>query len=434
MRVQKPREIAASILLHRERGAGYVEDLLARKLEQPRLSPVDRALAQELAYGVVRSQATLDWLINRKTSGRVQKVILQVLLRLGLYQMFWLDRIPDHAAVNETVLLVRHFGCGAQAGFVNAVLRAYGREKDATRQLLATLKVEDPALGYSHPAWLVERWTKQWGSAATTKLMEWNNSAPTTYARVNTLRASPSDLLERWREEGVDYDFGRWDWVPENLVFQLKSHPPLALLPSFRKGWFYLQDPSTLLAVCLLNPQPGDTVLDCCAAPGGKTSFIAQQMGNQGTILAEDSSLPRLDLLAENCVRLGVTCVKAIKIDPVSLPTSRPSEFSKVLVDAPCSNTGVLRRRVDLRWRIQPEELSRLQGRQLALLREAAVRLKASGVLVYSTCSLEAEENRAVVAAFLQEHPQFSLKAERELLPWVDGVDGAYVARLVKQA
>ncbi len=465
---KNPRQIAVRLLQQRRADGGFTEDLLENALAGARLSPRDRGLCQEILYGIVRWQATLDWLIARKTGGRNQKPALQSLLRLGLYQIFWLDRIPGHAAVNGTVELARQNGFGAQAGFVNAVLRGYLREAGATKKLLADLKISQPALGWSHPEWLVARWEQRWGPERTAQLLAWNNTPPKTFARVNILKIwegrrvgvpnqtkilgtarRPSldecaaALLARWREENVEYDFVRHDWLAENLLFELKSHPPLAGLESFRQGWFYIQDPGTLLAASKLGAQPGETILDLCAAPGGKTTFIAQLMNNQGRIVAMDNSRERLKLLEENCARLGVTCVEELERRPparrvgVQASACTPDtlkrelqQFDRVLVDAPCSNTGVMRRRVDLRWRIRPEEIERLRTAQLALLEQAAAKLKPGGVLVYSTCSLEPEENGEVVKQFLCEHEEFKLEYEHELLPFVDDVDGTYVARL----
>ena len=210
---------------------------------------------------------------------------------------------------------------GAQAGFINAVLRGYLREADETRRLLAELKTTQPALGYSHPEWLVTRWDRQFGAEKTRQLLESNNTPPKTFARINTLnfdktaaaaderrvrRGVPEkiqeigDFLAFWRDEGVEYDFISRDWTGDGLVFELKSHPPLATLESFQKGWFYIQDPSTLLAVRELDPQPGETVLDLCAAPGGKATFIAQLMNNTGRIVAHDNVPDRLKLVKEN--------------------------------------------------------------------------------------------------------------------------------------
>jgi 16S rRNA (cytosine967-C5)-methyltransferase len=305
------------------------------------------------------------------------------------------------------------------------------------------------------------------------QLLEWNNMPPKTFTRVNTLKTDAGKLIEKWREENVEYDFFRSGgrqtaaflvenesgFLPkaatfENLIFELKSHPTLNSLASFRDGWFYIQDPSTLLAPRELGAQPGETILDLCAAPGGKTTFIAQLMNNEGKIVANDISEERLKLVQENCTRLGVTCVEfcwsrgdeapseksAIgnRQSAISqrLLTSSPTDqkFDRVLVDAPCSNTGVMRRRVDLRWRISPEEILRLQQTQLDLLKLAATKLKSGGVLVYSTCSLEPEENSEAVKEFLREHENFKLESERELLPFADNVDGAYVAQLKHSA
>ena len=378
--------------------------------------------------GVVRWQATLDRLIARKTTpGREPRPALVNLLRLGLYQIFWLDRIPPHAAVHETVEQAKRSGYVSQAGFINAVLRGYLREFEEVKKILADMKISQPALGWSHPEWLVERWRKNVGDAPTRKLLEWNNTPPKTFARVNTLKTDAAKLVERWREENVEYDFFTRNWTGENLVFELKAHPPLHALPSFRDGWFYVQDPSTLLAPSQLGAQPGETILDLCAAPGGKTTFIAQLMNNTGKIVAGDLDQNRLRLVSDNCTRLGVTSVETVL---PALLSDQPAVFDRILIDAPCSNTGVMRRRVDLRWRISPDEILRLKRTQSDLLQRAATKLKPGGSLVYSTCSLEPAENSEVVKDFLLGHQNFRLETEHQLLPFAEGVDGAYVARL----
>ncbi|MDB6020897.1 MAG: Sun protein [Pedosphaera sp.] len=504
---QKPRQIAVGILRERLREKDYTEDLFEKELSKHRLSSPDRGLCQELVYGIARWQMTLDWLIGRKTEGRTQKEELRVLLQLGLYQMFWLDRVPNHAAVHETVEIAKEIGFGSQAGFINAVLRSYTRERVETEKLLEDLKSSQPATGYSHPEWLYQRWLARWGAEKTAQLMELNNTPPPTFARLNSLKADAAKLVAQWETEKVKFlasNFSslssgesipqtkvdalnpgtiertisspspreeregrgvapfrsftetgsplsevqgeaeghvpltplsspaasQWDWVGQGLVFQLESHPPLASLRSFKEGLFYIQDPSTLLAVSMLDPQPGQSVLDLCAAPGGKTTYIAQRMQNRGRITAQDLHEDRLALIRENCVRLGVTCAEA-SVAPSGIIPNPAKKFDRILVDAPCSNTGVMRRRVDLRWRIRPEEIERLRATQLDLLRQAAPRLKPGGTLIYSTCSLEPEENGEVVKQFLVEHPQFKLEQERELLPFVEGVDGAYVAKLL---
>lgn len=449
----KPREIAVRVLQQRAERSEFLENLLENALEQNTLAPVDRRLAQELTYGLVRWRATLDWLIARKTTDRPQTELVQLLLRLGLYQMFWLDRIPSYAAVNETVELAKAMGLAAKAGFLNAVLRAYDREREVTRHLLTDLKQKQPDLGHSHPHWLYERWKQRWGQATTIAFMEWNNTPPPTYARVNRLKVEAADLLTQWTAEGVTAKPRTWNWTGEGLVFELEAHPPLASLPSFQQGHFYVQDPSTLLAVKVLDPQPGDEVLDLCAAPGGKTTLIAQWMKNQGRVVAFDRQPERLRRVRENGQRLGVLCLETVghldRLEAAGTLSPTPDEtprlvlpgdtlpqsqavtvFDRVLVDAPCSNTGVMRRRIELRWRIKPAEVNRLRRSQLELLQQAAGHVKPGGVLVYSTCSVEPEENGDVVQAFLAEKKDFSLETERTLLPFVERVDGAYVARL----
>jgi len=430
---QNPRQIAARILAQRLNSSEFTENLLEIALANARLSPADRGLCHELVCGVVRWQAALDRLIERKTTpGRPQRPVLQNLLRLGLYQIFWLDRIPPHAAVHETVELAKRAGFEHQVGFLNAVLRGYLREADAIKKILADQKISQPALGYSHPEWLVEKWRKQFGDDHTRQLLEWNNRPPNTFARLNTLKTDAAKLADRWREENVTCDFVSRDWLGENVSFELISHPPLASLGSFRDGWFYLQDPSTLLAPALLDAQPGENILDLCAAPGGKATFIAQQMNNTGKLIAHDLGPDRLRLIRENCQRLGVT--NADIVMPTTGIQQMLTSFDRILVDAPCSNTGVMRRRVDLRWRIQSAEIERLRATQLDLLNQAATKLKPGGVMVYSTCSLEPEENSEVVQQFLAGNPSFKLETERQLLPFVDDVDGAYVARVKRSA
>ncbi len=425
--VSAPRQFASRFL----GVVAHPGDFAEHRLESDRafraLHPADRRLAHELILGVLRWRATLDWMIARRTGGRRQEAVVQDLLRLGLYQLFWLDRVPDHAVVHDTVQLCRNAGLTRQAGFVNAVLRACLRERAELRAALDGLRTSDPATGWSHPQWLVDHWRASLEEASLLRLLEWNNTPPPVWARVNTLRNTPEELTARWTAEGVIFHGREVDWAPGSQMFELQTHPYLPSMASFISGGFYVQDPSTLLAVQTLDPQPGETVLDACAAPGGKATYIAQRMSNNGRIVAHDPEAARLDLLRENCERLGVTVVEST----TELPGEAPV-FDRVLVDASCSNTGVLRRRVESRWRLIPEELGRLADRQLAILSDASRRLKPGGRLVYSTCSLETVENRGVVDRFLAAVPGFQLEADRSLHPAADSVDGAYVARLIR--
>lgn len=425
------RSVALEILLQREEPGDFIEHRLERVAGFTTLSEEDRRLAREIAFGVLRNRTALDRMIAARTDGRPQRPVLRGILQSAVYQLLFLDRIPDHAAVNEAVLLARQRGFGAQSGFVNAVLRGITREKEACRQALEALRTQDPARGWSHPEWLVQRWAATLGEAGLQRLLAWNNAAPTTLARVNRLKTTPEALLSRWRSEGVECSPVGVDWADPDTLFALTRHPSLETLGSFREGGFYVQDPSTLMAVHLLDPRPGEQVLDLCSAPGGKTLAIAERLQNTGSIVAHDIHPGRLELVRENAQRLGVS---GLEIQPGPDLGGLERRFDRVLVDAPCSNTGVLRRRIELRWRIQPEEILRLAAEQLRLLRQAALRVRPGGVLVYSTCSLEPEENGQVVEAFLREHPGWVEVARRALHPVSESVDGAFAAKLLRPA
>jgi len=413
MIAKTPREIALHTLRRWEQGDTHAATLLSGAL--PALEGRNRALCQELVYGVIRQCAALDWLIEERTDGRKQPSLVQMLLRLGIYQIFWLDRVPGHAAVNETVALAHRCDVGRATGFINAVLRQSLRETDTMRAALEALRETHPAIVYSHPDWLVRRWQAQWGRPDAITLLKWNNQPADNYIRLNSLRPHLS------KPEGEPIKF---DWAKKSIRCLAPNSIP-ATLPGFAEGAFYIQDPSTLLAVDMLNPRPGEAVLDLCAAPGGKTTAIAAHMKNDGRVVATDIREDRLKQLRENCKRLGADCVEVMP-----LGTDVREKFDRVLADVPCSNTGVMRRRVDLRWRLQPRDLQAVVKIQREILRRAARNVKPGGLLVYSTCSLEPEENEQIVKAFLERNGAFGLEAERALLPWHDGVDGAYVAAL----
>jgi 16S rRNA (cytosine967-C5)-methyltransferase len=422
---QKPREIAINLLRERAAGGEFIENQLERKLAAASLKPEDKRLLQEIVYGSIRWQSTLDWLIAQKSKPQKQNPIVQILLRTALYQMFWLSKIPSYAAVNETIEMARKFGLEKQAGFINAVLRSFDREREQTRAALDHLKISSPAAGFSHPEWLARKWERRWPREKVAALLELNNKTPPTCARVNLLRGSTEELLKMWKAEGVEAEPISLPGFPDAQIFKLNAHPQLANLASFNQGRFYIQDPSTLAAVELLNPQPGESVLDVCAAPGGKTVFMAEKMKNSGRIAARDLDPKRLDMVKANAARMGAA--------NVVFESKSDEKFDRVLLDAPCSNTGVLRRRVELRWRVIPEEIQRLAETQFQLLQRAAEQLKPGGVLVYSTCSIEPEENQAVAQRFLQSHPGWILEQEIELTP-LDGVDGAYAAKFRQQS
>jgi 16S rRNA (cytosine967-C5)-methyltransferase len=423
----KPREIVAGLLRRWEQGGSAADELLHGALAKAALDERDRALTTELFYGCLRQCAALDWIAAQKSRQGRPRPAVAVLARLGLYQLFFLDRIPAHAAVHETVELGKKHLSARETGFLNALLRAAERERGA---LKAALDRQPLATRLSHPGWLVARWTARYGETNTRALLEWNNTPPTLYARVNTLGATADELLARWRDAGIEAKLtadGRW----RQPMIELSGACVPERLPGFSEGAFYIQDPSTVLAVEMLDPQPGERVLDACAAPGGKTTLMAAMMRDRGDIVAEDSSTERLKLVVANCARLGVASVTVQRAKPAN-----PGEtwFDRVLLDVPCSNSGVMRRRVDARWRLRPDDFGQLAAGQLSLLQAASRRVKRGGVLVYSTCSLEMEENRGVLDAFMKDAAEFTLERAEETFPPKDGVDGAFAARLLRRA
>lgn len=409
-----------------ERGAAGADDLLHAALQKTALAARDRALVTELFYGCLRQHAALDWLLAQKAERKPQPEIA-ALARLGLYQLFFLDRVPAHAAVNSTVELAKQASSGRLGGFLNGLLRNAQRDRAA---LASALQRQPLAIRCSHPDWLVTRWLPRYGEADTRALLEWNNRPPKLFARVNTLRTTADALLAKWHSASIEAELTKITPLALSMIEVRAAESP-ERLPGFTEGEFYIQDPSTLLAVEMLGAQPGERVLDACAAPGGKTTCLAQLMQDRGEIVAEDSSAERLKQVVVNCSRLGVANVT---VRQARSGDATETWFDRVLVDAPCSNTGVLRRRVDARWRLRADDITRLAAEQLALLRIAARRVKRGGVLVYSTCSLEPEENRGVVDTFTAASAEFALERCVEMFPPRDGVDGAFAARLVRKA
>ena len=407
------RSVAVAALGEWRKKERFADAIIQERVAEESLRDSDRGLARELFYGVLRNLSLLDFWIGLLREGNLDDQSRD-LLRIGLYQLFLL-RTPEHAAIHETVNLARP----RQRALINAVLRTAQRRA----QELQTKANQQPlSVRFSHPGFIIERWQKNLGDAATKSLVEWNNRPPPLYGRINQLKIQLKDFLRSY---------------PEN--HPLSNHRDmveLARVPSdaLAAGLFYIQDPSTTLVCELLDPQPDENVLDACAAPGGKTCLLAQRMKNRGSIVACDRDLNRIKRLQENLDRLGVEIATVLQRDWVQNVTALPvAEFDRILVDAPCSNTGVMRRRVDVRWRLAADDFMRMQKRQLAITRKVMALLKRDGVLVYSTCSLEPEENEQVLALLLQEFTNFKLVEQRMITPFHDGFDGAFAAMLVRE-
>jgi 16S rRNA (cytosine967-C5)-methyltransferase len=337
-------------------------------------------------------------------------------LRLGLYQLL-IAKTAEHAAVNETVEIApKH-----HRTITNAILRRAAREREELERKANAQPLDVRA---SHPKFLIEHWQRRFGTDATKALCNWNNQPPSIYARINQLKIDRQDFLARYRNARE---------LPN--VSNFVELPTLA--EAIQAGDCYVQDPSTAIACELLQPQTDEKILDACAAPGGKTSYLAELMKNRGLLIACDREPERLCLLEENLTRLGVSNARIVRQDwtkpPISAEILSAAPFHRILVDAPCSNTGVMRRRVDVRWRLTVKDFDRMRARQVEIVRATAPLLKPGGVLVYSTCSLEREENEEVVQELLRTMSILQLEEERRSLPFREGFDGAFVARLRKQ-
>ena len=413
MPLYNSRTACVQALQRWETSTVFADEVLHEALGSSQFNVFDRAFLTETFYGILRHRSALDFLIRQLRDTDLDLQTRQV-LRLGIYQIVWL-RIPHHAAVNETVNLA-----GRARGLVNALLRRAIREKETLDEQLAAAP---PAIRYSHPEFLIRRWERQFTPEGAAQLCQWNNTPAEIYVRANGLKVTPGELLRASSSHGAE------PAASHPLAIKVRQIPYQWLV----QGLCYVQDPSTLMAVELLAPQPGETVLDACAAPGGKTSYIAELMGNEGRVVACDSSRSRLERLRENLTRLEVTHAELRRVDWLSRPIPfEPESFDRILVDAPCSNTGVIRRRVDVRWRLTPADFEQMPGRQRRILDAVFPLLKPGGTLVYSTCSLEREEDEQVAEAAAREIPGISLVEMRRREPHRDAIDGAFAAKFVK--
>lgn len=403
------RQLALDVLGAVQRGA-YADVALHRGLSRCDLGTADRGLATELVYGIVRRRRTLDGLIDHlgKKPARQQPPQLRLILHLGLYQLRFLTGVPAAAAVDTSVELAKANGLGRLAGVVNGVLRAYGRQLTADRPDPWTTADPVQALGLTHsyPDWLVELWQQQLGTAEAAALCAWFNQVPRLDLRVNPLRATVEQVQTALAEAGVTTT--PIAGLPQGLGVD-GPVGAVTRLPGYREGWWSVQDRSAQLVGHLVNPQPGQVVLDACAAPGGKATHLAELMQNQGQVWACDRTRSRLRKVTDNQRRLGLDCVQPHQGDSAQQPQFA-HQGDRVLVDAPCSGLGTLHRHVDARWRQTPTTVAELAALQSTLLAAAAQWVKPGGELVYATCTLHPAENEAVIEHFLAEHPAWSIQ------------------------
>lgn len=401
------RHLAWKCLLRWSQGGIFAETLIARAAAEHKLPHADRSLLQAIVYDTLRHMSWLDHIRKTLRPGKLEEKIRWLVL-VGLCQLFVL-RQAEHAAVGETVRLAPQ----RVRGVVNGMLRNAARRK---AEFDAELEKLPLPVRFSTPSWLVKRWLREFGEADTRAMLEWNSLTPPVYARLNP-QNPPAEIPECWEP------------LP-SLPLWYRLHGPLPL-EALRAGQLYVTDPSTRYCVKLLAPQPGERVLDACAAPGGKSAAMLAATGGDLHLLATDVEEFRLKPLRENLLRAGGRDVQVAQHDWTQpCPAEWHSAFDAVLLDVPCSNSGVLQRRVDARWRLSADEIARLAALQLQILEQACAAVRPGGRLVYSTCSIDREEDRAVVEAFLARHKDFTFVEEYLALPHREQADGAYAALL----
>ena len=403
------RVVAARVLERVERDDAFADLALDAEVSRQRLDPRDIALATELVYGTLRQQRYLDWLIAPHSKRPLAELDVRVLalLRLTAYQIVFLERVPAFAAVNDAVTLARRPGAPGVHRYVNAVLRSFARRGAREREpALPADALEGLAIRESHPTWLAARWIGRYGEDEAVALMRAMNERPPLTLRTNTLRTTREALAERLRREhGLE---PRVRAAAHEAIDVTHGGAPGAW-PAFDDGWFAVQDEASMLVSHLLEPRAGETVADVCAAPGTKTTHLAQLMENRGHILAFDPQPARLARVPDAAARLGVTIVEPTDGAVETLAPRFGETCDAVLVDAPCSNLGVLRRNPEVKWRREDADVTASAERQRAILGAAATLVKPGGRLVYATCSLEPEENDGVAATFLASRRDFAI-------------------------
>ncbi|MFZ5352630.1 MAG: 16S rRNA (cytosine(967)-C(5))-methyltransferase RsmB [Bacillota bacterium] len=443
------RETAVKVLHKVLREDAYSNIALRQELQNTDLSRLDKALVTEIVNGTVKNLIRIDWIMEQfvKTNKKRINPWIEDIIRCGIYQIMFLERVPDSAVCNESAELARRFGHEGTVKFVNGVLRNISRSKEAVSY---PDRVKNPvkflSVYYSHPSWIVERFIRDYGYEFTEGILKSNNETPPFTIRVNTLKTDKEKLKSMLTNEGIEFEDGKYNYE----ALRIRGTSSLEDRESFKAGLFQVQDESSMLTARILAPRPGELVLDVCSAPGGKTTHMAELMKNKGKIIARDIHDHKLKLIQESCVRLGIDIVTTELYDAKKLDKSLVGKLDKVLLDAPCSGLGVIRRKPDLRYKKQPDNFVELAELQLLMLKNAAAYLRNGGELVYSTCTINKEENINVIQRFLDDNKEYytvsirdslpeglvneaSEKGYIELYPNINETDGFFIAKIKRR-
>lgn len=426
---------------------GKFSNKLLQQYSESELSKEDIRLLRELVYGVVENRMYIDKIIRSASSVKMKKIhpmILQI-LRLGVYQIGFMDRIPAHASINEAVKLAKKYGHKGTVGYVNGVLRRIEREREQHFSNDEPSSADDLAIRYSHPDYLVRLWIEQFGFEFAKKLIVANNSRPLLSLRVNTLKTDREDLMGMLKKYNLELIKGE---LSEDCV-RVVNPENITETKEFKDGLFTIQDESSMMVTEIAGPIEGNTVLDVCSAPGGKATHIAQRMNNRGKVIARDLYAQKINLVMENAERLGIEIIKGQVHDATEFDESLKDMVDICIVDAPCSGFGLLRRKPDIKFNRKSEDVESLIDIQSSILNVSSGYVKSGGKLIYSTCTLNIEENLNQVRKFLERNSQFRLKAIElphgkiisetqesgyiELYPHIHGTDGFFIANMVRE-
>ena len=434
------RELAFKTLYDIERNKNYSNISINKNFKNVNISDQEKGLATELIYGIIENKYYLNYIIDKlsKIKSKKMSTYVKISLWLGIYQILFLDSIKDHAAVNESVNLIKKYD-KKSSGFVNAILRNVLRQKDSIMEIKDKEIKDELSIKYSYNPWIVEKWIKDFGQEFTEDLLDANAEKPNLYIRTNTLKISRDELIGKLAKEGIKCT--KVNGIDEAIMVQnLKNIEGNEL---FKLGYFTIQDISSMLVGKIANPEKDSKVLDICSAPGGKTTHVATIMENTGQVIARDVFDHKLKLIKSTVNRLGLTNVSIENRDALKLDDNSIDKFDYVLADVPCSGLGIIRRKPEIKFK-EASELSSLPDIQSKILNNASKYVKENGTLIYSTCTIHDEENIDVVEQFLKENKNFELvpieninidldnqeKGYIKIYPNIHGMDGFFIAKL----